>query len=195
MRNYKYEEILDEEVLNKFTDKQRKKISELILGQDYGFFIDVKKICKILDITIENKNFFDNFNINNSGKYIAETNKILIDPILNETEKRFIIARELHNVIFIDITESFESQINEKYKNIISKMGEWTTNNFATQLLMPIKLIKILMNESINKHKYNSKSLSLKELKIIISDVSEKLKVSKKALNYTIKNNKLITEI
>ncbi|HCW9458239.1 TPA: hypothetical protein OYG52_002692 [Staphylococcus aureus] len=46
MRTYKYEEILGEEVLNKFTDKQREKISELILGQDYGFFIDVKKYAK-----------------------------------------------------------------------------------------------------------------------------------------------------
>ena len=48
MRNYKYDEILGEEVLNKFTDDQRRKISEIILGQDYGFFIDIKKTCTSL---------------------------------------------------------------------------------------------------------------------------------------------------
>lgn len=66
MRTYKYEEILGEEVLNKFTDKQREKISELILGQDYGFYRR-KKICEILGITIEEGKLFDNLDINDSG--------------------------------------------------------------------------------------------------------------------------------
>lgn len=74
-------------------------------------------------------------------------------------------------------------------------MNESVTNNFAIQLLMPIKLIKLLMIESINKYKYNSNCLSSTELNVIISDVSKKLKVSEDALNYRIKNNGLITEI
>lgn len=195
MRNYKYEEILDEEVLNKFTDKQRKKISELILGQDYGFFIDIKKICEIINIKIEEDKLFDTLDINELGKYSSETKTILFSPMLHENKKRFIIAKKLYNAVFIDIRESFDNQLNEKYEDIISKMNESVTNNFAIQLLMPIKLIKLLMIESINKYKYNSNCLSSTELNVIISDVSKKLKVSEDALNYRIKNNGLITEI
>ncbi|HFE4391266.1 ImmA/IrrE family metallo-endopeptidase [Staphylococcus aureus] len=194
MRTYKYEEILGEEVLNKFTDKQREKISELILGQDYGFFIDVKKICEILGIAIEEGKLFDNLDINDSGKYIAETKTILFNPIEHGNRRRFTIAHELGHAVFNHSGESFRTQIPEKYNDVISKMNETAANNFAAQLLMPVKLIEILMLESINKHEYNSELLSSEELKVIISEVAKELKVSEIALNYSIKNNGLIKE-
>ncbi|MGC9588027.1 ImmA/IrrE family metallo-endopeptidase [Staphylococcus epidermidis] len=73
-------------------------------------------------------------------------------------------------------------------------MNETAANNFAAQLLMPVKLIELLMLESINKHEYNSEFLSSEELKIIIAEVAKELKVSEIALNYSIKNNGLIKE-
>lgn len=193
MRNYKYEEILEEEVLNTFTDKQRKEIGDLILGQDYGFFIDVKKICKILDIKIEEGKLLDNLDINESGKYIAETKTILFDPNEQEIKQRFTITHQLYRAIFGQKEESFKSQISEKYHDVISKMYEINTNRFASQLLMPIKLIKLLIFKSINKHKYNSECLSHKEFDIIVGEVAKELKVSERALNNSIINNGLIS--
>lgn len=192
MRNYKYEEILEEEVLNNFTDKQRKEIGDLILGQDYGFFIDVKKICKILDIKIEEGKPLGNLDINESGKYIAETKTILFDPNEQEIKQRFIITHQLYRAIFGQKEESFKSQISEKYHDVISKMHEINTNHFTFQLLMPVKLIKILMLKSINKHEYNSECLSHKEFDIIVGEVAKELKVSEIALKYSLIDNGLI---
>lgn len=193
MCNYKYEEILEKEVLNTFTDQQRKEISDLILGQDYGFFIDVKKICKILDIKIEEGKLLDNLNINESGKYISETKTILFNPTEHENKQRFTITHQLYRAIFNQKEESFKSQIPEKYNDVISKMYEINANRFALQLLMPINLVELLIFKSINKHKYNSEFLSSKELKMIVNEVAKELKVSEVALHYIIINNGLIS--
>lgn len=194
MREYKYSDVLEEEVLNKFSDDSKHQISEIKLSQDYGYFIDVKKICEIISIEIKDANLFSDFDINDSGKYIANERTIIINPIEHENRKRFTIAHEIGHAVLNHTGDSYRTQLTEKYGDVISKMNETAANDFAAKLLMPVKLIKILMLESINRHGYNSNSLSSQELKVIVGEVATELKVSEIALNYSIENNKLIKE-
>lgn len=192
MREFKYSEILETNILDKFDDQYRNQISELKLCEENGYFIDVKKICEIIGIKIEKGDPFGEFDVSDSGHYDDKKNIITVNPLDHSNRERFTIAHELGHALLGHEGKSFRSASNEKYKDIIAKMKETSANKFAAELLMPKKLVKALIIKELKDKDKTDHFLSTFEYESLIEKISSKLQVSKEALSISIKNYNLI---
>ncbi|MCD8920856.1 ImmA/IrrE family metallo-endopeptidase [Staphylococcus gallinarum] len=192
MKNMAYGKILDDNLLNKFEDEQREKIKNLQLSEEKGFFIDVEKICSICDITLKKAELFTDFDMNDAGTYDEEKKTITYNPLDANNRQRFTIAHELGHAILGHEGKSFRTVKTSKYNDIVTRMKETSANQFAANLLMPEKLVKDLLKEEATNLKLDKNNLGAWDVDILTKNVSNLLKVSQEALNYTIKNLNLI---
>ncbi|PZT47808.1 hypothetical protein B6S12_07320 [Helicobacter valdiviensis] len=113
---------------------------------------------------------------------------IWINPIKSETRQRFTLAHELGHLAN-DILPSIDNPIIDRYETLYrtNTYGgkETKANQFAAQLLMPLKQVEDFIGECREK----KSNLSAKEA---IEMIAAKFEVSKQAVFHRLKNLGLI---
>ena len=176
-----YEDFFEEKFIEKFGEYAN-EIREIELDIQNPA-IDLNKICNILKI-----NLVEDINISESGEYNSETRTIKFNSFEPLVRQRFTIAHELGHAV---LKHEGISKRAGKYIDYIEKSKEILANKFASNLLMPRKLVvEILMNKVVEEG-WTSSALSDNQVEELTIDVAKKLKVSASAMQYSIQNNNI----
>lgn len=183
-----YNKIFTDEFLNKF-GKYKDGISKLKLEEDV-FEIDVKAIAEICDILIEYSCVESSgFSVNNDTNAEDIKNEISVNQFEPEYRQRFTIAHELGHIILGHKGISYRFSDVSKYKNTIDRMNEVAANKFAAELIMPKKLVKLVLIDSIQELGFSiHQKFDENDINQLVDLSSNKMGVSTQALNYRIKN-------
>lgn len=194
MEKMKYKYILDSKIMNLFPEKYKEEIEELTLSTENGFFINVKEICRIIKININENIFEADIDLNDYGSFNDDAWEITINSIEPLNRQRFTIAHELGHALLKHKGVSFRTKEMKKYKNIIKRMEEVEANKFAASLLMPKILVKKLLSKAIHDNGYDANNLDQFEVEQLIKEVAKILIVSEEALSYSIENYKILSD-
>ena len=183
-----YNEIFTDEFLNKFGN-YKYGISKLMLEEEV-FEIDVKTIAEVCDILIEYSCVESSgFSVNNDTNSEDIKNEISVNQFEPEYRQRFTIAHELGHIILGHKGISYRFSDVSKYKNTIDRMNEVAANKFAADLIMPEKLVKEVLVNSINELDYSiDQDFDEYDITQLINISANKMGVSTQAFNYRIKN-------
>lgn len=143
-----------------------------------------------LDISVD----FEKISTAGSVSLNNDHAEIWINPIENsyEPRKRFTIAHEIgHLIRHISPDKGVQEFIDTK-KTLNRKDSYWDSkeyeaNNFAAQLLMPLKLIKKHGNEIISQYKLQQKAESM-PASVFITRMASLFNVSEPAMKFRLKN-------
>lgn len=184
-----YSDIYDSNFLDKF-GIYKSRISSISLDSKYE--IDVLAIASTCDIPVEYTSS------EHSGWSINQDNserKIVINKFEPEYRQRFTIAHEIGHIILNHQGKSYRTNKLEEYSDTIARMNEIAANNFAAQLIMPEKLVKQSLRDSIDELGYSlEQDFSEREITRIISFSASQLNVSAQALSYRVDNLELFID-
>ena len=183
-----YNEIFTDDFLNKFGN-YKDGISTLSLD-DNLYEIDVEAIAEKCEVSlkygcVESSGFtINNEMISKNGKKIISINEF--EP---DYRQRFTIAHELGHIILGHEGISYRFSDVSKYKNTIDRMNEVAANKFAAELIMPEKLVKLVLLDSIEELGFSiHQKFDENDINQLIDVSSNKMGVSTQALNYRIIN-------
>lgn len=183
-----YKEIFDDEFLNKFGN-YKEKISNIILD-DNCYEIDVEKIANSCEISLKYDGIESSgFGINNEvhsdyNEKIIRVNKFNPDYI-----QKFTIASELGHIVLGHKKTLDRFCDKPEYKDTIYKMNKILANKFAMELIMPKKLVKEVLNNSINQLNYSiNQNFYDDEIYNLVVVSAKSMGVSTQAFNYRIKD-------
>ncbi|UQA87518.1 ImmA/IrrE family metallo-endopeptidase [Gardnerella swidsinskii] len=183
-----YNEIFTDEFLNKFGN-YKDGISKLSLD-DKSHEIDVDAIAEKCEVSleydcVESSGFTINNGMNSkNGKKVISINKF--EP---DYRQRFTIAHELGHIILGHEGISYRFSDTSNYKNTIARMNEVAANKFAAELIMPEKLVKLVLIDSIQELGFSiHQKFDENDINQLVDLSSNKMGVSTQALNYRIKN-------
>lgn len=179
-----YSDVYDSNFLDKF-GTYKSGVSSIVLDNKYE--IDVLAIAETCDISVEYTSSSEH-----SGWSINQDSlerKIVINKFEPEYRQRFTIAHEIGHIILNHQGKSYRTNKLEKYSDTIIRMNEITANNFAAQLIMPEKLVKQSLRDSIDELGYSlEQDFSEREIAKIINFSASQLNVSAQALSYRVDN-------
>lgn len=178
-----YSDIYDSNFLDKF-GAYKSEVSSISLDKKYE--IDVLAIAETCDIPVEyTSSEHSGWSINQD----SFERKIVINKFEPEYRQRFTIAHEIGHIILNHQGKSYRTNKLEEYSDTIARMNEIAANNFAAQLIMPEKLVKESLRDSINELGYSlDQDFSEREIAKIISFSASQLNVSAQALSYRVDN-------
>lgn len=179
-----YGELYDKNFLNKFDEQCRNDIKSLELKDD--FTIDVAEIIRLCGIQIE----YDI--IDKSGIFDSTSNKILVNKLEPVTRQRFTLAHELGHFVLNHQGVNHRSDDSSIYSDEQLKNNEIAANQFAAELIMPKKLIKKCLLQTMKDLNYDLNQLfDESDLENIYDDMVQKMGVSRQALKYRLNNLKV----
>ena len=149
-----YKKIFNDEFLNKFGD-YKEKISNIILD-DNCYEIDVEKIANSCEIYLKYDGIESSvFGINNEVHSDYDKKIIMVNKFNSDYIQMVTIASELGHIVLghKNILDRFYDK--PEYKDTIYKMNKILANKFAMELIMPKKLVKEVLNNSINQLNYS----------------------------------------
>lgn len=178
-----YSDIYDSSFLDKF-GTYKSKVSAIYLDNEYE--IDVLAIANTCDIPVEyNSSEHSGWSINQDDF----ERKIVINKFEPEYRQRFTIAHEIGHIILNHQGKSYRTNKLEEYSDTIARINEIAANKFAAQLIMPEKLVKHSLRDSIDELGYSlEQDFSEREIAKIIGFSASKLNVSAQALSYRVDN-------
>ena len=180
----KLKDIYDPKFIEKFGVKS--PLFEEITIEDDINFIDVEEIANHLGIEIE----YDI--LNKSGE--CENDKIIVNILDADVRQRFTIAHEMGHIFLHELTEAksrhydISSYVDSEHRN-----EEREANNFAANLLMPIKLVLPKIKNYLEENNLGE-TLDSEEYEMMIESVSGDMFVSKSSLEYRLENIGLVKE-
>ena len=147
-----YGDIYDEIFLNKFEDF-KSNISSILLNEgEVQYEIDVVSIAKNCDISIE----YSSIECSSHDMWSnISKRKIIVNQLHPEYKQRMNIARGIGHIVLNHKMNRYDKHVFNKYVETIQRMYNVTSNNFAIKLLMPEKLIKMALRDSINRLEYS----------------------------------------
>lgn len=147
-----YGDIYDEIFLNKFEDF-KSNISSILLNEgEVQYEIDVVSIAKNCDISIE----YSSIECSSHDMWSnISKRKIIVNQLHPEYKQRMNIARGIGHIVLNHKMNRYDKHVFNKYAETIQRMYNVTSNNFAIKLLMPEKLIKMALRDSINRLEYS----------------------------------------
>lgn len=183
-----YNEIFTDEFLNKF-GIYKDGISKLSLG-DNLYEINVEDIAEKCEVLLKYGCVESSgFTINNETNSKNVKKVILINEFEPDYRQRFTIAHELGHIILGHEGISYRFSDMSKYKNTIDRMNEVAANKFAAELIMPEKLVKLVLLDSIQELRFSiHQKFDENDINQLIDVSSNKMGVSTQALNYRIIN-------
>lgn len=180
-----YKDIFDSNTIN--TDIQMRLSSEMRINKE-NFYIDIKKIIEENDIKIVFKDLKDD----ESGRFIKEENKIIVNENHSENRQRFTLAHEFAHYL-LGHESSYRSANFETYGDYKLLSNERDANNLAADLLMPKVMIVALLEKFLEENNLTeNKNLNNKEKEKLYEYISSELKVSKAAIGFRLLNLGLI---
>lgn len=177
----KYVDIYRKEFLSNFSIFAE-EISQLELSMGKPA-IDLKSIADIIKIKIEYAP-----DIDDSGEYNRDENRIIINSLEPKNRQRFTIAHELGHAV---LGHPGISKRTESYADLLQKSRETLANKFASELLMPRTLIVKVMSVIITEQGWNQSSLTDGQTDFLVENSAEKLEVSYSALKFAVENNNI----
>ncbi len=182
-QNMKYGDIYNPKFLDKFGN-YKTKISNILLGMKQE--IDVQAVANACNISVK----FDI--VEHSGWSINNNNtnrEIIVNQFEPEYRQRFTIAHEIGHIILGHKGISYRSDDLTKYKDTIARMNEVAANNFAAELIMPEKLVREVLKDSIEELGYSiDQDFDEHDIEELIGSSAKKINVSKQAFDYRIRN-------
>lgn len=179
----KYGDIYNPKFLDKFGN-YKTKISNILLGMKQE--IDVQAVANACNISVK----FDI--VDHSGWSINNNNtnrEIIVNQFEPEYRQRFTIAHEIGHIILGHKGISYRSDDLTKYKDTIARMNEVAANNFAAELIMPEKLVREVLKDSIEELGYSiDQDFDEHDIEELIGSSAKKINVSKQAFDYRIRN-------
>lgn len=147
-----YGDIYDENFLDKFESYQD-SISSILLNEGKTQYeIDVVSIAKNCNISIEyssiecsSHDIWDN----------VSKRSIIVNQLHPEYRQRMNIARGIGHIVLNHKMDLQKRSDLKRYSETIQRMYNVASNNFAIKLLMPEKLIKMALRDSINRLGYS----------------------------------------
>lgn len=178
-----YSDVYDSNFLDKF-GAYKSRVSSIALDSKYE--IDVLAIAGTCDISVEyTSSEHSGWSINQDSL----ERKIVINKFEPEYRQRFTIAHEIGHIILNHQGKSYRTNKSEEYSDTIARMNEIAANNFAAQMIMPEKLVKQSLRDSIDELGYSiEQDFSEREITKIISFSASLLNVSTQALSYRVDN-------
>ena len=177
-----YGDIYDENFLDRFGDYQS-SISSILLNKDKAQYeIDVVSIAKNCDISIE----YSSMECSSHDMWSNISKRsIIVNQLHPEYKQRMNIARGIGHIVLNHKMNRCDKHVFNKYAETTQRMHNVASDNFATKLLMPEKLIKMALHNSINQLGY-SMDLGFGSVDIarIIDLSASLLNVSTQQLNY-----------
>lgn len=191
-----YGQIYDEEFLEKFGD-YRKDVEKAELEKE--FEVDVEKIANLCDIEVLYKkldvsgtcmNFHSAANDETSEYNTdSEIRTIYVNILDPEFRQRFTIAHEIGHIILNHEGVSHRDTSYTVYKGIIERMNEVSANGFAAELLMPEKLLRDALLDTMTELDYNAEGkFSESDIDYIAVNTANKMNVSLESFKYRLKN-------
>ena len=133
-------------------------------------------IEKHTDFTIEEQPLYKK-----SSKLDKEKNKIIVNVLEDEERKRFYIAYELGYTLLE--TKTTNENTEDEIANLVHKL---LAKEFAYSFLMPEKLLKHIKEKVIVEESFSSTEITTSVKRIIVREMSKKLNVPMKLLQYRI---------
>lgn len=187
-----YGDIYDEIFLNKFEDF-KSNISSILLNEGKAQYeIDVVSIAKNCNISIgyssmecSSHDILDN----------VSKRSIIVNQLHPEYKQRMNIARGIGHIVLNHKMNRCDKHVFNKYAETIQRMHNMASDNFATKLLMPEKLIKMALRDSINQLGY-SMDLSFGNVDVarIIDLSASLLNVSTQQLNSRLNDLQILVD-
>ncbi len=177
-----YKQIFDENFLSNFEESKRKQFQELELYEN-EYSINLDKVIELLDLNVQ-KLIIDA----HSGK--LSDNTIYINVTENESRQRFTMAHEIGHFV---LGHQGENGVNYR-SDLINGIEERQANDFAAKLLMPKELIIRTLKKVLDDFGYSITELNQIPTNLIISRLSEYMKVSKSAMRYRLINLHMLVE-
>lgn len=154
-----------------------------------NFYIDIKSIIENHNIKIDEIELEDD----DSGRYLKEESRIIINKKHSENRQRFTLAHEFsHHILGHDSSHRSNNADNYLHDyGLLSK--ERDANNLAANLIMPKVMIVALYEKFLEDNDLSlSKTLNYRQKEDLYNYISRKLKVSKSAVGYRLLNLGLI---
>ena len=187
-----YGDIYGEIFLNKFEDF-KSNISSILLNEGkVQYEIDVVSIAKNCDISIEyssveysSHDMWDNFSKRN----------LIVNQLHPEYKQRIDIARGIGHIVLNHKMDRYDKHVFNKYAETIQRIYNVASDDFAIKLLMPEKLIKMALRDSINQLGY-SMDLSFGNVDVarIIDLSASLLNVSTQQLNSRLNDLQILVD-
>lgn len=147
-----YGDIYDENFLDRFGDYQS-NISSILLNEGKAQYeIDVVSIAKSCDIPIK---YFSIECSSHDIWYNVSKRIIIVNQLHPEYKQRMNIARGIGHIVLNHKIDRYDEDAFKKYAETIQRIHNVASDNFATDLLMPEKLIKMALRDSINRLGYS----------------------------------------
>lgn len=197
MRDLKtYGEIYDEEFLKKF-GKYRKDVANTKLEKE--FEVDVNKIAELCEIEVIEEELdvsgscelFHSAANDESSEYSTneETRVIRINMYEPLVRQRFTIAHEIGHILLGHEGISHRDTSYTIYKDLIKRMNEVSANGFAAELLMPEKLLRKALEDTMSELNYDTKQkFSDSDIDYLAENTAKKMIVSLESFKYRLKN-------
>lgn len=156
--------------------------------------VDLEKIVNILGAKLDESVDFEKISTAGSVSINDKYAEIWVNPIENgyEPRKRFTIAHEIGHLIRHISPETGVREFIDTKKTLNRKDSYWDSkeyeaNNFAAQLLMPLKLIKEHGNQLISRYKDEHEGVNM-PLSIFVKEMANIFNVSEPAMKFRLKN-------
>lgn len=155
--------------------------------------IDVNEIARHLDITVKSDISLQSRNAIGEISFHDEKPVVRINPIQNSyiPRKRFTLAHEIGHYCLHSGNEFTDSKKTMSRTESFWDSCESEANDFAAQLLMPRSLVIEEGQKIISHYTKNNESKRMPASKFI-ELMADKFEVSNKAMEYRLKNLKII---
>ena len=130
-------------------------------------------IEKHTDFTIEEQPLYKK-----SSYFNKEENKIIVNVLEDEERKRFYMGYELGYILLDSKTT------NENLDEVANLVHELLAKEFAYSFLMPERLLRKIKEKVVIEEGYSSTEITDSIKRIVIREMSEKLNVSMRLLEY-----------
>lgn len=191
-----YGDIYDEDFLKKFGD-YRKDVEQTELDNKYSVNVEkIADLCEIkvifeeLDVSGSCMNFHSLAN-DESSEYSTneETREIRINKYEPLVRQRFTIAHEIGHILLGHEGVSFRDTNYQQYNDFIKRMNEVNANSFAAELLMPEKLLRKALENTMFELNYDAtQKFSDSDIDYLAENTAKKMMVSLESFKYRLKN-------
>lgn len=171
----------ENDFITKFKDKST--ILNDINYDDKNPEINVEEIAKKMGFKIEYCFMTE------SGK--LENKTIKLNALDAPVRQRFTIAHEIGHFLLHNPDDVVYRDVIENYNNLIDRIREREANGFAAELLMPESLLSKTINAYLDEKNWDY-SLDNIQFETFLTDISNKLNVSKSSLEFRLKNLEVI---
>mgnify|MGYP007037326252 CR=1 FL=1 len=166
-----YKDVLNNNILSRFSDAHRKRIEKLPLNDREGYFIDIDKIYLVCDIDD------------------------LKDSQLsyNEIKNRYIKAHHLaYRLLNID-NDVIVNALNEpEYQDMMNRLLEIGTVYIMNDLLMPKELVRKVLKDEMHRLDLNPVNMTASEVDELTKQGANILKVPQQMLENRVRDLEFI---